>query len=88
MGWGLADFAQVAVLGVAVGALRPLNTWDYPTYLLLSMAAVLLAGVLRTGGVNLVVIAEAAVKAVLIFPDRVCCLPAVSPELRDGVFQP
>ena len=67
MGWGLADFAQVAVLGVAVGALRPLNTWDYPTYLLLSMAAVLLAGVLRTGGLNLVVIAEAAVKAVLIF---------------------
>ena len=67
MGWGLADFAQVAVLGVAVGALRPLNTWDYPTYLLLSMAAVLLAGVLRTGGLNLVVIVEAAIKAVLIF---------------------
>jgi len=67
MGWGLADFAQVAVLGVAVGALRPLNTWDYPTYLLLSMAAVLLAGVLRTGGLNVVVIAEAAVKGALIF---------------------
>ena len=66
MGWGLADFAQVAVLGVVVGALRPLNTWDYPTYLLLSMAAVLLAGVLRTGGVNLVVIVEAAVKGLLI----------------------
>ena len=67
MGWGIADFAQVAVLGVAVGALRPLNTWDYPTYLLLSMAAVLLAGVLRTGGLNLLVIVEAGVKAVLIF---------------------
>ena len=67
MGWGLTDFAQVAVLGVAAGALRPLNTWDYPTYLLLSMAAVLLAGVLRTGGLNLVVMVEAGVKAVLIF---------------------
>ena len=67
MGWGIADIAQVAVLGVAVGALRPLNTWDYPTYLLLSMAAVLLAGVLRTGGVNLLVIVEAAIKGVLIF---------------------
>ena len=67
MGWGIADFAQVAVLGVAVGALRPLNTWDYPTYLLLSMAAVLLAGVLRTGGLNVVVIVESAIKAVLIF---------------------
>ena len=67
MGWGLTDVAQVAVLGVVVGALRPLNTWDYPTYLLLSMAAVLLAGVLRNGGLNLPVMVEAAVKAVLIF---------------------
>ena len=67
MGWGMTDVAQVAVLGVAVGALRPLNTWDYPTYLLLSMAAVLLAGVLRIGGVNLLVMFEAAVKGVLIF---------------------
>ena len=67
MGWGMIDVAQVAVLGVAVGALRPLNTWDYPTYLLLSMAAVLLAGVLRNGGLNLLVMFEAAVKGVLIF---------------------
>ncbi len=67
MGWGVADFAQVVVLGLAVGALRPLNTWDYPTYLLLSMAAVLLAGVLRTGGLNLFVLVETGVKAVLIF---------------------
>ena len=67
MGWGMTDVAQVAVLGVAVGALRPLNTWDYPTYLLLSMAAVLLAGVLRNGGLNLLVMFEAAVKGVLIF---------------------
>ena len=67
MGWGMTDVVQVAVLGVAVGALRPLNTWDYPTYLLLSMAAVLLAGVLRNGGLNLPVMFEAAVKGVLIF---------------------
>ena len=66
-GWGVMDIAQVAVLGIAVGALRPLNTWDYPTYLLLSAAAVLLAGTLRTGGLNLVVMAEAAAKGVLIF---------------------
>ena len=67
MGWGMTDVAQVVVLGITVGALRPLNTWDYPTYLLLSMAAVLLAGVLRNGGLNLPVMVEAAVKAVLIF---------------------
>lgn len=66
-GWGVIDIAQVAALGVTVGALRPLNTWDYPTYLLLSTGAVLLAGTLRTGGLNLVVMAEAAAKGVLIF---------------------
>ena len=67
MGWGMTDVAQVVVVGITVGALRPLNTWDYPTYLLLSMAAVLLAGVLRNGGLNLPVMVEAAVKGVLIF---------------------
>ena len=67
MGWGMTDVAQVVVVGITVGALRPLNTWDYPTYLLLSMAAVLLAGVLRNGGLNLLVMVEAAVKGVLIF---------------------
>ena len=67
MGWGMTDVAQVVVVGITVGALRPLNTWDYPTYLLLSMAAVLLAGVLRNGGLNLPVMFEAAVKGVLIF---------------------
>ena len=67
MGWGLADFVQIVLLGIAVGALRPINTWDYPTYLLLSMAAVLLAAILRTGGLNLLVMVEAAVKGVLVF---------------------
>ncbi len=67
MGWGICDVAQLVVLGVVVGALRPLNTWDYPTYLLLSGAAALLAGVLRTGGINLAVMVEAAVKGLLIF---------------------
>lgn len=66
-GWGLADIAQIALLGIAVGVLRPINTWDYPTYLLLSVAAVLLAAILRTGGLNLLVMVEAAVKGVLIF---------------------
>ena len=67
MGWGMTDVAQVAVLGVAVGALRPLNTWDYPTYLLLSMAAVLLAGVLRNGGLNLLGHGRGGGQGVLIF---------------------
>lgn len=67
LGWGPSDVAQVVVLGVAVGALRVINAWDYPTYLLLSAATVFLAGVLRNGGLNLLVMVEAAGKTLLIF---------------------
>ena len=66
-GWGLSDVAHVAVLGIAVGALRLINTWDYPTGLLLCAAALLLAGVIRNGGLNFMVIAEAVAKSVAIF---------------------
>ena len=66
-GWSLSDAAHVAVLGVAVGSLRLINTWDYPTGLLLCAAALLLAGVIRNGGLNFMVIAIAAAKSVLIF---------------------
>ena len=66
-GWSISDAAHVAVLGVAVGALRLINTWDYPTGLLLCAAALLLAGVIRNGGLNFMVIAKAAAKSVLIF---------------------
>jgi len=65
-GWGLSDLALVAVLGIAVGALRLINTWDYPTYLLLGMAAVLLAEILRNGGLSFVVIIRGGVKGILI----------------------
>jgi YYY domain-containing protein len=36
----LWQWSTVALLGVAVGALRVTNSWDFPTYLLLSAAAV------------------------------------------------
>jgi YYY domain-containing protein len=65
-GWGLSDIVLVAVLGVTVGALRLINTWDYPTYLLLGMAAVLLAEILRIGGLNFMVLTRAGVKGILI----------------------
>ena len=41
--WGAGELARLAVLGVVVGALRLINAWDYPTQLLLTAAAVLLA---------------------------------------------
>ena len=58
---------RLAALGVVVGALRLINTWDYPTYLIVAAAAVSLAAYLRNGGLNLKVLVEAGVLSVLVF---------------------
>ena len=42
--------ARIAALGLAVGALFTINSWDYPTYLLLSLGVVLLAALAFTKG--------------------------------------
>ena len=65
--WSAGEIARLAVLGVAVGSLRVINTWDYPTYLLVAVAAVFLAEYFRTGGVGLVVLVRSGVKALIVF---------------------
>jgi len=47
--WGLESVARLALLGVAVGSLRVINAWDFPTYLMVGGAAVLLARFLESG---------------------------------------
>ena len=42
--------ARIAALGLAVGALFTINSWDYPTYLLLSLGVVALAALAFTMG--------------------------------------
>ena len=66
-GWRPGDVARLIALGVVVGSLRLINTWDYPTYLLLAAAAALFAAYLRNGGMNVAVLVEAGMKSVLIF---------------------
>jgi YYY domain-containing protein len=39
--WSWGGAASIALGGLAAGALRPTNTWDYPTYLLIGSAALL-----------------------------------------------
>src|SRR5581483_846306 len=34
-----ADFARVAATGAAIGSLYALNSWDFPTYLVVALAA-------------------------------------------------
>jgi YYY domain-containing protein len=38
--WG--EVLLLAIMGLVVGALRPINSWDYPTYLLISAVALAL----------------------------------------------
>lgn len=65
--WRPGEVARLVALGVVVGSLRLINTWDYPTYLLVAAAVVLLAAYLRNGGLNASVLVEAVMKSALVF---------------------
>ena len=67
LGVSLGEAALLAMLGVAVGALRSINAWDFPTYLLIGGGAVFLAAQFRNGGPSLRVLVEAAVKSGAVF---------------------
>ena len=58
--WNAGHAARLLLLGLTVGALRVLNTWDFPTYAALATGAVLIAEYLAHGGWGLVVLARAA----------------------------
>ena len=53
---------RLAILGVAVGSLALLNTWDLPTYLIVAAAAILFAEFLAHGGLGVMVLLRAGVK--------------------------
>ena len=67
LGVSLHEVAVLAVLATTVGALRLINAWDFPTYLLVGAGAVFLAAYLRNGGPSLRVLVEAAVKSGAVF---------------------
>ena len=67
LGVGLHEAALLAMLGVTVGALRTINAWDFPTYLLIGGGAVILAAWLRNGGPSLRVLIETVVKSGAVF---------------------
>ena len=64
--WKPGHLLTLLVLGVSVGALRLLNTWDYPTYLLFGFAAIGIAEYLAQGGITGGVIFRTAAKSVLV----------------------
>ena len=65
--WNAEEILRIAVLGIAVGALRLLNTWDYPTYLLFGVAAVALGELLAQGGLSFLMLLRTGVKSALVF---------------------
>ena len=64
--WGVGHLLTLALLGVAVGALRALNTWDYPTYLLFAFACVGIGEYLAQGGLSGGVVFRAAAKSAFV----------------------
>ena len=64
--WRPGHLLTVAMLGVAAGALRLLNTWDYPTYILFGLAAIALAEYLAQGGLSGGMIARVAIKSTFV----------------------
>ena len=63
IGWGTV---RLAVLGVAVGSLALLNTWDLPTYLIVAVAAIAFAEFLAHGGLGFMALLRAGVKTVFV----------------------
>jgi len=55
------------VLGVSIGSLRLLNTWDYPIYLILAIGILFLANYIRYGGGGLLVFIRSSAYALWVF---------------------
>ena len=65
--WSWEDALRLAALGIAVGSLRAINAWDFPVYLAIGGAAILLAEVLVHGGFGLAMLLRAAAKSAFMF---------------------
>ena len=65
--WDAEQLLRIAILGIAIGALRLLNTWDYPTYLLFGAAAITIGEYLAQGGLSSLMLLRTGFKAAFVF---------------------
>ncbi len=57
---------RLAILGIAVGSLALLNTWDLPTYIIVAAAAIAFAEFLAHGGLGALMLMRACVKTIFV----------------------
>ena len=65
--WSFGEVVRLGALGITIGALRLINAWDFPTYMALAAAAILLASYFNRGGVGLAMLGEASVKILFVW---------------------
>lgn len=58
---------NLTLLGVAIGALRVLNAWDYPTYLIIGCISILIVEYYHHGGLSLITISKSIFQSIYIF---------------------
>ncbi len=66
LGEPYTTLALVALLALVVGALRWINSWDYPSFLLVALAVLFIAERARAGGVDSSVLRRAVLLAALL----------------------
>ncbi len=72
----LVSGVRLVLLAIVIGALWPLNTWDFPTYALVALAALVIHGVRRRGNLGLETLTGALANwAVLLFLGYLLFLP-------------
>ncbi len=89
-GEGMASrIAHLLVLALAIGSLRAINTWDYPTQLAVGAAAVLIGEYARSRQMSLLLLLRVAVQAALLYWVTTILFAPFIDDYRsfaDGVF--
>ena len=60
------DTVRLLLLGLSLGSLRVVNTWDLPTYVFISVGSVGIGQFVRHGGISLSVIYRTCLKSILV----------------------
>ncbi|MBI2855883.1 MAG: glycosyltransferase family 39 protein [Chloroflexi bacterium] len=63
----VARFAYLLLLALAVGSLRAINTWDFPTYMALGAAAVAIGEYARSRHISIAMVVRVVLQVALLF---------------------